>query len=760
VSIVSLRINVGGAWYSSRAIQAVDYAIESGIDILNYSGRTRNEETNVAPYDDPILAQSILMFPGLFIAAAGNEYTNNDDTPNFPANYSLTHDNVISVGAIDVNSDKPGFSNYGINSVSIYAPGVNIRSTIPGGYAYYDGTSMAAPYVTGVAALLLSIDSSLTSIQLRNAIFESSDIINIDVNNGDTQSVRKLNAYSAVKFVLENYSNTPYTLSNYSNSINTNKTIAAGNTYFNEKNGFYKLNVTYAKDYEFIISSTKALDVTLYDEDFNELNTNDLSSDNLKTHIIHNLAVGTYYLRVSYQNENDSGIINTKIVSRNTVYLNYNQNDILVNTYNGIDDYYYINTKGAGFYEFKLNGTKADGTTPLYPEGAITLYNDSNKTTPMEKFNLTGYLNSASTKSNENSMIVYLPRNGYFYIDVNISSDNLSSLFFEVTSPKSQEIDLFDFSESTNQSINIFNETIKGDYFEKIVIDQTGKFTINTMYAGQQEEDILLVLAKLNYSTTTYTYTLETRMIELINKDNIPNPRTLTLLDGIYYIGYFNKNDTSSLSVSLNRLVSQSGSHVLVTDPDSATPSGSQINIIEMNNSTKSYRQSFITKNFTRLIYPDYNYDVSASRLDYHWYSSNENIATVTDFGTVLGKNVGTVKIMAVLKEDPSKVFVKEFTIIEDTGTEPLVVESTLTVKYSETDNGTFKLNLEKVNCPYPWFQDYIWNVFIPEQENDINIVYYSWGHFTVNNTGNFVLTGKYLKNSRVTVIINVIVEP
>src|SRR5690554_3954770 len=378
----------------------------------------------------------------------------------------------------------------------------------------------------------------------------------------------------------------------------------------------------------------------------------------------------------------------------------------------------------------------------------------------MEKFNLTGYLNSASTKSNENSMIVYLPRNGYFYIDVNISSDNLSSLFFEVTSPKSQEIDLFDFSESTNQSINIFNETIKGDYFEKIVIDQTGKFTINTMYAGQQEEDILLVLAKLNYSTTTYTYTLETRMIELINKDNIPNPRTLTLLDGIYYIGYFNKNDTSSLSVSLNRLVSQSGSHVLVTDPDSATPSGSQINIIEMNNSTKSYRQSFITKNFTRLIYPDYNYDVSASRLDYHWYSSNENIATVTDFGTVLGKNVGTVKIMAVLKEDPSKVFVKEFTIIEDTGTEPLVVESTLTVKYSETDNGTFKLNLEKVNCPYPWFQDYIWNVFIPEQENDINIVYYSWGHFTVNNTGNFVLTGKYLKNSRVTVIINVIVEP
>jgi hypothetical protein len=263
----------------------------------------------------------------------------------------------------------------------------------------------------------------------------------------------------------------------------------------------------------------------------------------------------------------------------------------------------------------------------------------------------------------------------------------------------------------------------------------------------------------LNYNETSNTYTLETTISELIDGGNNPI-QTLRLNEGTYYIGYFNKTDTSSIEVSLNRLVTQYGDQVLVTDPDYMTPCGSQINIIEMNNPNKSYRQSFITKDFTRLIYPDYNFGISASRLDYHWYSSDENIAIVTDYGTVLGKNVGTVKIMAVLKTDPSKVFVKEFTIINDTGIEQLVVNSTFTVKYSETNNGEFKLYLEKVNCPYPWFQDYNWSFFIPDQTNNIGVNIDQWGYITVSGTGFFTFTGIYLKNSRITVVINVIIEP
>lgn len=485
-----------------------------------------------------------------------------------------------------------------------------------------------------------------------------------------------------------------------------------------------------------------------------------MHSGSLKTHFIQNLPVGTYYLRTSYENENDSGTINTKIVSRNTVYLNYNQNDILINTYNGVDEYYYINSKAAGFYEFRLTGTKADGTTVAYPAGAITIYSDSSKSTILDKFSLAGYSNQASTKSNENRMIVYLPRNGYFYIDVNMPSNNLSSLYFDITSVSLQEIDLFDFSESTNELVNIFSETTKGDYLKKLEIDQAGKFTITATYSGFKQEDILFVLTKLNYHINSNTYSLDTRIVELMGADNKVYTRTLVLEDGIYYVGYFNKNDTSVFNVSLNRLVTQYGGNALVTDPDHGTLCGSQISIIEMNETVKSYRQTFITKNFTRLIYPDYNFDISASRLDYYWYSSNESIATVTNYGTVLGQNVGTVKIMAVLKEDPSKVFIKEFTIINDTGTEQLVVNSTYKVKYSQLTNGKFQLNLEKVNCPYPWIQDYGWSISTNCHNSGIIASMNYWGEITVNGTGCFTLTGSYYKNSRVKVVIHVIVEP
>lgn len=534
-------------------------------------------------------------------------------------------------------------------------------------------------------------------------------------------------------------------------------------------NKIYKLEIECAKSYKITSNALSAIKMSLYDSNMKLVNNSPTMSDNNRKGIFNlYLTPGTYYIDLRFEDNSSSGNIKT---SHELTWAN-NGWDISFNTDNNVlshlheiepglykNKLQYFNNQGAGFYELKLSGTKTDATDVYYPEGAITIYNDSSRTTLLNKFTLAGYPNQAKTSNETNSMVVYLPRNGYFYIDVNMTSNNLSSLKLYINPIGSQELSLYNLPESTNESIDIFNETSKGDYFQKLNINQTGKFTVYASYTGFQT-NTLFVLAKLNYNSTLNTYTLETKIVDILSAKEYPDSKTLTLDEGTYYIGYFNKNDDISLDVSIDRLVTQSGSHVLVTDPDSATPSGSQINIIEMNNPLKSYRQSFITKGFTRIIYPDYNYEVPASRLDYHWYSSNENIATVTDFGTVLGKNVGTVKIMAVLKEDPSKVFVKEFTIIEDTGTEPFVVNSTLTVKYSETDNGTFKLNLEKVNCPYPWFQDYNWNLYIPCQGNNISVIYDVWGFITVSDTGEFILTGNYLKNSRVTVIINVIIEP
>lgn len=113
----------------------------------------------------------------LIIAAAGNETSNIDKNPQYPA--SFTYNNIVAVAAVDSSSSIASFSNFGRKSVDISAPGVGILSTFPytlrqgTGYAELSGTSMATPHVAGVASLILSVNPSLTMSQVRNLLLSS-----------------------------------------------------------------------------------------------------------------------------------------------------------------------------------------------------------------------------------------------------------------------------------------------------------------------------------------------------------------------------------------------------------------------------------------------------------------------------------------------------------------------------------------------------------------------------------------------------------
>ncbi len=111
----------------------------------------------------------------LFIAAAGNEGADNDVTPVYPANYDVG--NVISVASMRPGNELSSFSNHG-GAVDLAAPGTSIRSTVRGGgYEFFNGTSMAAPHVTGAAALIAAASPGIAAGAIRERILGSVDAV-------------------------------------------------------------------------------------------------------------------------------------------------------------------------------------------------------------------------------------------------------------------------------------------------------------------------------------------------------------------------------------------------------------------------------------------------------------------------------------------------------------------------------------------------------------------------------------------------------
>ena len=164
----------GGSGSTSDAIAAIEYAGDNGASIVNASWGCQ-ESTSVPNCFSQSLKDAIEAFGGVFVAAAGNSATNNDGTfTHYPSSYDSA--NIIAVAATDRNDDLAFFSNTGAATVDLGAPGLSILSTLPlNGYGEMSGTSMATPHVSGVAALLLALDPSLTTAALKSLILDKVD---------------------------------------------------------------------------------------------------------------------------------------------------------------------------------------------------------------------------------------------------------------------------------------------------------------------------------------------------------------------------------------------------------------------------------------------------------------------------------------------------------------------------------------------------------------------------------------------------------
>ena len=178
VRIMALRAVPNGDERDKDVANAIRYAADNGAQLINMSfGKAYSPEKELV--DEAVrYAQEKGV---LLIHGAGNDAQNIDSTASYPTRYYLTGgekaENWIEVGASSWERGDAlaaNFSNYGKNNVDLFAPGVSIYSTMPGNrYDRLDGTSMAAPVVTGAAALLMAYYPELTASQVRDILLRS-----------------------------------------------------------------------------------------------------------------------------------------------------------------------------------------------------------------------------------------------------------------------------------------------------------------------------------------------------------------------------------------------------------------------------------------------------------------------------------------------------------------------------------------------------------------------------------------------------------
>jgi hypothetical protein len=197
-SIMALKFLSSGGWgYTDDAIECIEYAIMMktaySVNVRVLSNSWGSGSYSHALYDAIAAAGASNM---LFVAAAGNQYGNNNDLlPFYPASYDLN--NIISVAATDHNDDLAWFSNWGPSSVDVGAPGVNILSTVPtNAYGSYSGTSMATPHVSGLAALVLDGHPSYSCMQVKTRILTTVD--KLSSLTGKVLTDGRINAWRAL----------------------------------------------------------------------------------------------------------------------------------------------------------------------------------------------------------------------------------------------------------------------------------------------------------------------------------------------------------------------------------------------------------------------------------------------------------------------------------------------------------------------------------------------------------------------------------
>ncbi len=523
-------------------------------------------------------------------------------------------------------------------------------------------------------------------------------------------------------------------------------------------NELYKLNVNCSKSYKINANSSKTINIIIYDANMNVVS----SGSNTVTQF---LGCGTYYISFEFDDTNASGTFEIGISltwTSSNILLNKGTNNIKNSMHLNSENVYhcsykYLNNQGEGFYRFSLNV----GSNIILPEGTIKIYSNINKTELLNRYGSTGINEQAITYNGENELYVFLSENGYYYIDVVLPKSTYSLITLTIEQVEKNDIN-YQNRLATIGFDELFDNKTVTNYFEEVTISHRSKIELDIVTSGTINRNIPIYIFEKHrdpgYEPGDNHYYLVVEYTNNITSINRGPVFTVILNPGTYYIGYADNVSNVNIQFALRRKVNTDLDidGTLVADPaiDEGFTIGSEVIV---NNG--ALLGNTITEGFTRCIYlmVENRLRDPMSRLEYDWYSSNEGAAIVTAYGTVIAQSVNVdteVTIYAVLKDDPSVVYRKTFTILNDTETyetNPLEYYLTMTVEVRENE----QIDLSNLDVPIDMTQYYNWS-----GSSLLNINY--WGYIYAEPTAQgmtFEVVGSYRLNPRVKIHVTVYVN-
>ncbi len=505
------------------------------------------------------------------------------------------------------------------------------------------------------------------------------------------------------------------------------------------------------------------IEMYLYDSNQKLINdTPELLNKNMTGKICQYFSKGTYYLRVNYPRRM-AGNIETKykatwpsseatleedIACSMVTHLHKKGDGTLENVA------CFINNHGASYYKVTLNAVKANKETMYYPSNCLFI-KDANDDKLLKKFDFMNSYCDAKSDEGMNQLYVYIPNDGYSYIHINLPNDAYESVSVQIT--RVTETKEFTIKDRMREEFteDIYSVNQPGDYVEKLKVDRLSYLFFTFETPDVIEEPISVVIFRASYNATTHTYNVVAKIAGYLDKENTSKKFYTNIEEGTYFVGYFGNTTGATINLSIKRqFLYFFPNNILVTDLSKDYECGTEV---VYNNG--AYKGLTILEGFTRNIYIDPEaFSEEISRLQYKFYSDNENVATVSSYGTVLAKDVSQdteVTIYAVLKAKPDFVYSITLTIINDTSNTPREIHSKVNHTYSFAETGgKFQLEMKSLDGPYPRFQDYMWGY--DSVSDGITVSMTQFGTMRVSGPGTVVIVGHYITNPNIYVYITI----